>query len=110
MYDRSPVARLLWRPLVLATFGLAILLVVAAITSAASAVASPHRAQASTVNQSPVPGIDYATGPAQLQPPPISVLERDSGLAPDRACGAAEHGSDLRQRLQRGPGRAAIAG
>jgi hypothetical protein len=84
MYDRSPVARLVWRPLVLATFGLAIVLVVAAIASAASAVASPHRAHVSAVSQSPVPGIDYATGPAQLQPPPISVLESGSGLAPGR--------------------------
>ena len=73
MYDRSPVARLVWRPLILATFGLAIVLVVAAIASAASAVASPHRAHASAVNQGPVPGIDYVTGPAQLQPPLISV-------------------------------------
>jgi hypothetical protein len=53
---------------------------VAAIALAVSLTALAAQAQAAA----PVPGIDYATEPADLQPPTISVLQNGGGLAPGK--------------------------
>jgi outer membrane protein assembly factor BamB len=67
MSQTIPSRRVRWKPRITAVAALALLL---------AAFAAPARAT------TPVPGIDYDTGPAALQPPPIAVLQSSSGLAP----------------------------
>ncbi|HEV7564153.1 MAG TPA: arylsulfotransferase family protein [Solirubrobacterales bacterium] len=74
-----------WRRGVAALGGFAALLVTsAALVTAAAANThySPSGGHQSPPNDYPVPGVDYSTGPAALQPPPITVLRSSPHLAP----------------------------
>jgi hypothetical protein len=92
MSDTSRNPRRLRRGIA-ALAGLALLVATAASLGTGAAAADQHHSahqsrfgehgwgRSAAPNDYPVPGVDYSTGPADLQPPPISVLKTSSHLA-----------------------------
>jgi hypothetical protein len=82
-----------WRRAATALAGLALLAATTAGIGTGAAAADQHHSahqsrfgdhswvHPSPPNDYPVPGIDYSTAPADLQPPPVSVLKTSSHLA-----------------------------